>query len=72
VDQQPLRDAGYSPATILEMQRWASSVSGATAHEARGAHVRAAIMALEFVMEHEQDPGEVAFLKANLLRCLHH
>ena len=57
VDEGELRKAGYSPATVLELQRWCSGVASPGILVAREQHTNTAVAAIKFIVNHEPNPG---------------
>jgi hypothetical protein len=66
VDEAELRAAGYSPATILELQRWRQS-AGSLGQSSRPQHTKTAVAAIKFIMEHEPNPGVIHSVHQNCL-----
>lgn len=48
--------AQYSPATVLELKQWAQAVSSG-GFISRKQHAATVVAAVQFIVEHEPDPG---------------
>jgi hypothetical protein len=70
VDQQELRDAGYSPATVTDLERWRLNVAARDPRFARTQHTAAAVSAITFIMEHEPNPGEFSVTSSTVKEAL--
>jgi hypothetical protein len=57
VEETALRSSGYSPATVLELQRWCSGVASGNVQQARSQHTNTAVAAIKFIVLHEPNPG---------------
>jgi hypothetical protein len=62
VEQQELRNAGYSPATVTELERWRLNVAARGPKVAAGQHVEAAVGAITFILDHEPNPGDTVIV----------